>query len=284
MTIPTTCPDILLLSQVLDQESSPQEERMVTQHLSTCASCRTLMARLHRATERRSVSPVHTPFRSAVAVQTPACLSPATIAAYVHRLLPTSESTTAEQHLHTCDPCFSEVQSAFRTISFLSAPTKSPVPAALKARVAAVWQPAKAAEQQTVLSRIVIQFAAKGLHLVEQHLVAPFFALHEVLVPTPTYRSTAAPARLDFTLTAGQNTLNVTAVPDGNGLALTLTLFGPQQNSLAGQRVFLNQHGKAVLSKKTDPQGVLQVPHLDPGLYEVTCPSLAASFEVELRT
>jgi len=284
MTTPTTCPDILLLSRVLDHESSPQEEHEVTQHLPTCVSCSMLMTRLQRVTERGATPLAHSPSPASVAVQTPSCLSPETIISYIQRLLPASDSATAEQHLHACDACFNEVQMAFRAASFLSAPAKKAVPATLKARVAALWQPEKTIEQKISLSRIVIQLAGKGLHLIEQNLVAPFFNLQEVLVPAPTYRSEESPSRLDFKLIAGQNTLMVTAAPDGDGIALTLTLFDPQQESLAGQRVFLNQSGKVILSKKTDQQGVLRVPHLDLGIYEIACPSLAASFEVELNT
>lgn len=284
MTTSTTCPDILLLSRVLDHESSLPEEQAVTQHLATCASCSTRMTRLQRATDRGYAPLAPSPVLAAVSVGTPSCLSPETIAAYVQRLLPASDRDTAEQHLHTCDVCFTEVQSAFRAASLLSAPAKKPVPAMLKARAAVLLQPAQTSAPKISLSRIVIQLAKKSLSLIEHNLVAPFFNLQEMLAPVPTYRSAEAPARLDLKLTTGQNTLAVTAIPDGNGIALTLTLFGPQQESLAGQRVFLNQHGKTILSKKTDQQGVLRVPHLDPGLYELACPSLTASFEVELHT
>jgi hypothetical protein len=212
-----------------------------------------------------------------------ACLSPETIAAYVHRILSAPDSDSAEQHLHTCDACFREVQTAFRAAAFLSEPAKKPVPAALKAQAAMLWQRSRAEEPRTSLSRVVIQLAEKGLKLLERHLVAPFFDMQEVFAPAPAYRSEDVPPRLDFTLAAEQCSISLTVVPDGKGIAITLTLLDPQRQYLAGQRIFLNQQGKTILSKKTDRQGVLRVPHLDPGVYEITCSGLEAVFEVELH-
>jgi len=52
MNNPSMCPDIILLSRVLDHEASPPEEHATAQHLATCVKCSTLMARLQSATER----------------------------------------------------------------------------------------------------------------------------------------------------------------------------------------------------------------------------------------
>ena len=283
MNTPSTCPDITLLSRVLDHESPPQEEHVVTQHLATCVKCSSLMARLQRAAERGHSILAQSPAPFSITPHTPTCLSPETIAAYAQRLLSERETGIVEQHLQTCNACFNEVQTAFRAASFLSTAEKKPVPAALKTQAAALWQGSKVGEQRTVLSRVVIQLVEKSLKLLEQNLVAPFFDIQEVFVPAPAYRSEEAPPRLDLKLTAGQYTITLTVVPDGKGIALTLMLLGPQQESLAGQRVFFNQQGKSILSKKTDQQGVLRVPHLAPGLYEIVCAGIEASFEVELH-
>lgn len=283
MSNPSTCLDITILSRVLDHEASLPEERAVTQHLATCHQCSVRMGHLQQATEKGRTILAHSHASSSLAPSTTVCLSPESIAAYVQRVLPADDTEVAERHLQTCNVCFHEVQIAFRAASFLSAPAKKAVPAALKAQVAALWQPTKAEERQASLSRVVIQLAEKGLQLLEQHLVAPFFNLQEVLASVPTYRSESAPTRLDLTLAAEQLSVSLTVIPDGNGVAVTLTLFDSQQQRLAGQRVFLNQHGKAMLSKKTDHQGILRVPHLDPGLYEIACPGKAAAFEVELH-
>jgi anti-sigma factor RsiW len=284
MSAPSTCPDISLLSQVLDHEASQQEEQDVTQHLVTCTDCRMLMSGLQRATARGRAALAQSFVPSSLAAPTPSCLAPETIVAYVQRILSAPDNEVAERHLHTCDACFYEVQSALRATSLLSAQEKKRVPAALKTQVAALWQSAKVAKQQPALSRVVIQLAEKGLQLLEQHLVAPFFNLQEMMAPAPTYRSEATPTRLDFSLTAERCVISLAVVPDNNGVAVTLTLFDVHQQRLAGQRMFLNQQGKAIVSKKTDQQGILRVPHLDPGLYEITCPGRAAAFEVEFHS
>ena len=283
MNNPSMCPDIILLSRVLDHEASPPEEHATAQHLATCVKCSTLMARLQRATERGLTALAQSPSPSSIAVRTSSCLSPETIVAYVEHVLPAGDKDIAERHLQTCNACFNEVQTALRATSFLAAPGKTTVPTTLKAQAATLWQQAKVGEQRPSLSRVVIQFAEKSLRLLEQNLVAPFFDIQEMLVPASAYRSEEVSTRLDLKLAAGQHTITLTVVPDGKGIALTLTLLGPQQESLAGQRMFLNQQGKSILSKKTDRQGVLRVPHLDPGIYEIACPGIEASFEVELH-
>jgi hypothetical protein len=283
MNNPSTCPDITLLSQVLDHEASAPEEQAVTQHLTTCAKCNTLVAHLQHAAEKGFSLLAQSSVPSLIALPTPTCPSPETIAAYIHQLLPEKDKAITEQHLQTCNACFNEVQTAFRMASFLSTAEKKPVPAALKTQAATLWQRSKVEEHRPSLSRVVIQLAEKGLKLLEQHLVAPFFNIQEVFVPAPSYRSEDTPLRLDFTLTAEQCSVSLTVVPDGKGVAATFTLFDPQQQHLVGQRVFLNQQGKTILSKKTDQQGVLRVPHLDPGVYEIACSGLEAVFEVELH-
>ena len=283
MNKPSTCPDIMLLSQILDREVSPLDEQEVTQHLATCAKCSSIMVYLQNAAEKGSSLLAQPRAPSSIALRTPTCPSPETIVAYVHRLLSEKDKAVTEHHLQTCNACFNEVQTASRIASFLSSTEKKPVPAALKAQAATLWQRSKAEERRATLSRVVIQLAEKGLKLLEQNLIAPFFNIQEVFVPAPNYRSEDVNPRLDFTLTAEQCSVLLTVVPDGKGIAVTLTLFGSQQQHLAGQRIFFNQQGKTILSKKTDPQGDLRVPHLDPGIYEIACPGLETSFVVELH-
>ncbi len=279
----SACPDITLLSRFLDQELSVPEDQTVTEHMETCTACRTLTARLQHAAGKGHALLNESSTSSPSALLTPACLSPETIAAYVQRLLSDQENLSAEQHVQSCHACLNEVQTAFRITTLLSAPVSKPVPSALKTCAAVSWQSARASLPRTTLSRVVIQLAEQGLRLLEQNLVAPFFNLQEILVPAPAYRSEEAPTRLDLKLIAGQHVVALTVIPDGKGVALTLTLLGPQPESLAGQRVSFNQQGKLILSKKTDRQGLLRVPHLDLGVYEIVCASMEASFEVELH-
>ncbi|MGE0825306.1 MAG: anti-sigma factor [Candidatus Binatia bacterium] len=283
MNTQAACPDLPLLSQFYDHELSVAEEETLRQHVATCVACQARIAQLLHATDQGRTALAYSSGFSTVGQRTALCLSPETVTAYVHRLLPTASQRRAEQHLHTCLICFNEIEAARQTASSLAAPTLRPVPAALKAQAATLWQQTTATTPTPSLSRVVVQLADKGLQLIEQHLVAPFLHLQEVLVPSPAYRSEEVPQQLNFTLTAGQYTLAVTIVPDGHGIALTLVLLGSQQEGVAGHRMFLSQHGRSVLSRKTDQHGSVKVPHLEPGLYEIACAGIDGTFEVELR-
>jgi hypothetical protein len=75
----------------------------------------------------------------------------------------------------------------------------------------------------------------------------------------------------------------VLAIPEEDGVAVTLTLLGPERQPIADRRIFLRQQGRAIFSAHTDHQGKLQVPRLDPGSYEVACDELHTTFQLELR-
>lgn len=89
---------------------------------------------------------------------------------------------------------------------------------------------------------------------------------------------------LNLRLDAGQAEIRLTATQEGEGLALTLTLLSAEQKTLAGQRIFLRQHGRSIFSAKTDNGGTLRIPRLEPGIYEVACPGIAVTFQLELRS
>jgi len=205
------------------------------------------------------------------------------VSAYVQRLLTPEEGEQVERHLHTCGACLNEVIEASRLSSLMIAAKKTPVPAALRARVAALWEHPAAKEQPTSFSRLVIQVAKKGLSLLEQHLVPPLLDVQEILAPLPAYRVGEAPAALNLRLTTEQTEIHATVVQEEEGLALKLSLLSAAQEGLAGQRVFLRRQGRAIFSAKTDQAGVLRMPRLEPGIYEVACPGINAAFQLELH-
>jgi hypothetical protein len=130
---------------------------------------------------------------------------------------------------------------------------------------------------------LVIQIARKGIELVEHHLVEPLFDIQQTLVPLPAYRTEEALSALDLKIQAGQAEIRATTFPEGDGVSLELTLLGNTQEALIGQRVFLRQGGRSIFSARTDNEGSLRTPHLQPGTYEVTCSGIATSFQIELR-
>lgn len=285
MTMLTDCPEPIRLSQLLDHEVAEKEADILRRHIDTCATCHTRFSRLARGRdlmqdELAQVAPQHSS-----APLSSACFSPEQTAAYVHRLLPVVEHNAAEHHLRTCAACLSEVMEAFRVVRTLTSAERVSVPTILKTRVALQWRQAPPVTTSTApaLSRLVLQLAQKGLALVEQHLVAPLRDVQAVLAPMPAYRADEALPPLQLTLQGGQATIAITAVPEGTGLSLKMTIVGPDNAVLAGQRVFLRQGGSTVFSARTDRDGVIQIPHLEPDMYELSCTGIQTSFQLELR-
>jgi hypothetical protein len=172
---------------------------------------------------------------------------------------------------------------AFRISSSFRSARKTSVPSALTDRVRVSWQTPATEPRADKLSRFVLQLAQKGLQLIEQHVVEPFRDMQAVLSPLPAYRAGEEQNMLSLTLKAERATIMLSAVPDGKGVALTMTLYDAGQQLLPSQRVFLRQNGKAIFSARTDKEGVLRIPHLSLGSYEITCSGIQTTFQVELR-
>jgi hypothetical protein len=177
-----------------------------------------------------------------------------------------------------------EVAEATRIVVALAIPTRVPVPDALKQQVVAAWAPSGIEKATTTLSRLVVRVAKKGLALIEQHLVPPFIEIEEVLTPAAAYRTAEGPATLDLNIKTDQTEIRVTSVQEGEGMSLHMTFLDLTQEALAGQRVFLRKQGRPIFSAKTDQQGILRTPHLEPGTYEIDCPATQAAFALEVRS
>ena len=285
MSTNTPCPTPLLLSQYLDHEVDSRAAQQISHHIETCSRCHTQLQQLERVDGGMKAmlskalmlaTPDHAP--------SPACLAPEILAAYIDRVLSREESLRAEHHLQTCDWCVQEVAEATRMVAALTTPTRLPVPDTLKQHVAAGWEPSPIEKAKTVLSRLVIHVAKKGMSLIEQHLAPPFINVEEVLAPAGAYRTAEGTTTLNLNIKTEQTEIHVTSVQEGEGMSLHLTFLDLAQEALAGQRVFLRQQGRPIFSAKTDHQGVLRTPHLEPGMYEIDCPATQAAFALEVRS
>lgn len=269
-----TCPDALLLSQLVDGELADADAATVRRHLSTCADCTERLAGLAAATSGLS-APVP------VATEPPSadCLAPEQVAGWVRRVLPAAELGVVDAHLATCDACLAEARAADRMMTALDTGARLAVPATLQARVASRWVETTA----PTLTEIVVRVARNGLALLERHLVAPILAVEDLMVPAPAMRSTEAADAVRFRISAPGAHIQAAIVPAGDAIALTLTLRGDADEALAGQRVFVRRHGRSVFSARTDDDGELRVQRIEPGIYEIACPGIGTTFRLDLR-
>ncbi len=282
MTDHTTCPDSALLSQFLDHELGVEDEASIKQHISNCPTCQTKLERTSQAEKHAWSAYQRAAFRLPLKSPSQECLSPEIVAAYVQRALAAEDQKSIEKHLHACDACLSEIMEAFRIVSSLTTTLKESVPAALKAQVASLWESPQEKEQIGSFSRLVIQLAQQSLKLVAQRVVAPLTNIEEMLVPVPAYRTENAPSILNLRIKTGQAEIRAFAAQEGKSIALKLTFLSSEQNALAGHRVFLRQHGQSIFSARTDVEGALLLPSLEPGTYEVSCPGIQTTFQLEL--
>ena len=274
MTRTSSCPEFSLLSQFLDGNLRKSEANHLSQHVASCHQCRAQIGHLEQAKEFEgaALSAVQNPI--SLPPSSAQCLPPETLFAYARGILSTAEERTVESHLPACGVCLYEVKEVMRAAATLTTVTLESVPAALEAQVSAKW------ETTPSLPRIVIQVAQEGLRLIEKYLTPPLLEVREILTPLPAYRSRSA---LGLRLDAGEAEITVVAAREQEGVVVKLTLTGAEQKALGGRRIFLRQRGRAVFSEQTNAQGVLVMPFLAPGNYEVACHEIHTTFLLELR-
>ncbi|HJY83970.1 MAG TPA: zf-HC2 domain-containing protein [Candidatus Binatia bacterium] len=284
----TACPEESLFSQFLDRELEAAEEKWIAHHLTTCPDCRARVVGMEKAAGIARTQLPGLRRRSSLPTLSSPCPSPETVTAYMQGLLVTEDDLQIEQHLQACDACLQDAQEAARVSYFLSSPREAPVPAPLRAQMAGLWENSLAKADTQSLPRLVIQMVERGLRLIESYLAPPLLAVQEVLAP-PTafrgaaYRSGDSAAALNLRLSAEEAEIAVLATPEEDGVTVTLTLLDTDRKALTDQRIFLRQQGRAIFSARTDHQGVVRVPRLKPGSYEVACDEIHTPFHLELR-
>lgn len=284
MTNGVACPEPLLLSRFLDHELEDLDESRISHHLARCPDCRAHVDLMRRTDGlARTQVPVSHSWLSSPELAS-ACPPLEKVTAYMQELLATSESQHLEQHIQSCERCFQEAKEAARVMVFLASARTPPVPVSLQARVATQWD--VAANQGFLLSlpRLVIQMTEQGLRLIESYLALPLLDVQEVPTSLSAVRRGERSSALTLRLQAVEAEIDVFAIPEDDGVALSLTLLSPQRTALADHRVFIRQQGRAIFSAQTDYRGELHVPRLEPGEYEVSCHEIDTTFRLELRS
>lgn len=269
-----TCPDLPTLSQLLDGELDTPPLRG---HLGTCPTCTAWAARVRRAARAVAEVAVHA---ASAGDRAPGCPSSSQLVAWLDPTAPADAGRAVTAHLDACDGCLAEALSAARTARRLAAGPEYAVPEALRARVASRW-PAAASEPS--LTTLVLAVTRAGAVLVERHLAAPFRQLVATTRPVPALRAVADVATLQFELRADGARIRTTVVPAGDGVNVTIVLAGEAGAPLSAQRVSIQRHGRVVFSARTDAAGQIDLPALERGVYEVSCPGVSAAFRLDLR-
>ena len=123
-----------------------------------------------------------------------------------------------------------------------------------------------------------------GAELLDSHLAAPLRDLIEGSTPLPATRSaTGAESVRSFTLHGPDATIVASIAAEGDAVGLTLRLEGEDGAPLADQRVFLRHRGRSLYSARTGADGLLRMPGIEHGVYEVDCPGIATAFQLDLR-
>ena len=187
------------------------------------------------------------------------------------RLSP-AERQSIQQHLQTCHTC-TEGLSLATSFDF-----------SLIQKWVEEEKLVQTKEKTGSVSQLIIQIGRQGLRLLEQHLVPPLLDVQELFAPMPVYRRAERQPALKLKLTAGQTEINATVVQEGEKVALTMTFSGVGKGALVGQQIFLRHHGRPIFSAKTDSDGVLRTPLLQPGIYHVAYPEGAVSFQLEFQS
>jgi anti-sigma factor RsiW len=270
----------MLLSQMLDGELSSIEAASIQPHLDACTACQDRLRELRRVTNAGRLAmatagsgPGEAPRRD--------CLAPDRLAGWVAGQLPPDDVRSVELHLAGCGFCLDQALDAVRLMQKLDAGPALDVPATLRARVASRWSAPPSDEQS--LTAVVIRIARAGLTLVERHLAAPVLAVEELTAAPSTVRADERTEAVSFRILAPEAKIHATVVTEGDAVGLSLTLLGSGDDALGGQRVFLRRHGRSIYSARTDAAGALEMPRLEPGVYEVACPGIGTSFRLDLR-
>ena len=137
-----------------------------------------------------------------------------------------------------------------------------------------------------ILEKLCIRIlkVAGSIQAIRQMFPDWIMDVQEIFTPTPAYRAAEEPSVLHLGLTADLAMIKAAVAQDGDRIVLTMTFLGTGQEALAGQQVFLRRQGRLIFSAKTDSDGIVRTPRLKPAAYEVMCPGVQTTFQLEVHS
>lgn len=285
MTEVGPCPEISVLSSFLDKELSEPESETFKSHLRNCPACSRRLKGLEsgdgilvRELRKKLMT-------SSEKVPKGDCVTPETMASYLHDLLSVEEKSRIEGHLDRCDTCLNELTVLARTEKQLSQSRVEPLPNFLKERVEALWKEDEKTKEQIL--RVAVRLVKDGLEVLRDSLFPQAVSFQEVFAPAGAYR--AAPkdslptgVSIKRNLQSMQLSLMVQREKEDRA-SLRITLENEKSNPLEGKRVLLRREQVLLQSERTDAEGVVVISNLEPGAYQLGIVILEKEYHVDLE-
>lgn len=284
MTDASTCPETVVLSSYLDGELDQEQNYGVKLHLQNCPLCSAHIERLQE-TETLLINHMGEPLNPTAVTMKDNCLSPEILTAYLHDLLRLEEKQNAEAHLDGCNACVAELSALTKSKMELERTPNSAVPAALRSRIEALW--AKDQKSEEPIFHLAVRLLKDGLEVLRDSLVPSSVAIQELFSPVGAYRSaekSSSPSGVLLKKSLPGIELTVILEWRSNTQAqLRTKVEDDRHQAVAGKRVFLRRSETLVFSDKTSADGVVIVPDLEIGSYDLGIVSTEKDFHVAIE-
>jgi len=284
MTVDDVCPEISILSSFLDGELAGEERAGVEQHTRNCPDCSARMRNLELL-DRTVTKELAKPAASVDRSPSGGCVTAGEMASYLHELLASEEKVKVESHLDRCDACLTELNALAKADARLAQSPSQPLPSILRERVEAMWKEGQQAKER-VLSA-VFRLAGEGVQVIRESLFPRGVVFQEVFAPTGAYRTGAKPA-LPSGISLKQQLpgfrISLLVEREGESRAgVTIRLEDEKTTGLAERRILLRREGVLLFSAKTDHDGNLTIPSLDPGTYQLRIMISEKGYDIDIK-
>jgi anti-sigma factor RsiW len=270
MTVEDVCPEISILSSLLDGEFAGDERARVEQHAQNCPNCSARIKDLELL-DRAMIKDFAKPEGRADRSPSGSCVTAEEMTSYLHDLLSNEERAKVENHLDGCDACLGELTALAKVETQLASSSTRPLPDPLRKRVEALWNEGQKAKER-VLSA-VFRLAGEGIEIIRDSLFPQGLVFQEVFAPAGAYRSgakAASPSGITVKrqMPGFQFSLLVEREREDRA-GLKVKLEDEKASALADRRVLLRREGVLLFSARTDADGNLMISSLEPGIYQL---------------
>jgi anti-sigma factor RsiW len=270
MTVEDACPELSILSSLLDGELAREERARVEQHAENCPNCSARIKDL-KLLDRAMIKDFAKPAGRVDRTLSASCLTAEVMTSYLHDLLPSEAKAKVESHLDRCDACLTELTALTKSETQLSQSPSQPVPDILRERVEAMWKEGQQGKERVLGA--VFRLASEGIEVIRDSLFPQGLVFQEVFAPAGAYRSgakAALPSGISVKRQMPGLQFSLLVEKEGeNRAGLKIKLEDEKASALANRRVLLRREGVLLFSAKTDDEGRLTIPSLDPGLYQL---------------